>query len=151
MCAHHCQGDGTHRTTLPWPLPHVAAAPPTHSAPKPHRGGGWRKGEREGGGRERKRRRMRGTSLLTFKGHSAKHMFLPSRAHTHTQDYPPTTSAYLSLLARILVQNTAFFSSFLAEMASQAQQMVHIWSSCDHWSCDCSCDHWSRDCSCNNC
>lgn len=52
---------------------------------------GEREKGREGGGRsekegrrERKRRRMRGTSLLTFKGHSAKHMFLPSRAHTHT-------------------------------------------------------------------
>ena len=85
---------------------------------------------------------------MHLKRHSAKQMFLPS--YSHMQDYPPTTSAYLSLLARILVQNTAFFSSFLAEMASQAQQLVqsyHVTSSCD-CSCDQSCDQ-SCDCSCD--
>jgi hypothetical protein len=40
------------------------------------------------------------------------------------ETHPPTVSGYLSLLARILLQNSPFFFSFLEQMATRAQQTV---------------------------
>lgn len=52
------------------------------------------------------------------------------------EDYPPTTSAYLSLLARVLLQNSSFFFTFLEGMAVQAQQSTAelFGVLIDHWS-----------------
>lgn len=40
------------------------------------------------------------------------------------QDHPPTTAAYLTLIARVLVHQPNFFFTFLEKMCSQSQQTV---------------------------
>ena len=42
------------------------------------------------------------------------------------QDYPPTTSAYINLVGRVLIQNPNFFFTFLEQLATQLQQTVSI-------------------------